>query len=611
VPTPVGSQSVVYNGKTYYADKAYISFQYLDAWITCNGQTTQVGTSRSGDIIELNSADVSSLRFPNLGVQYPVNFADFNTPIPQSAYQGISFCYYGECATIGQFSYAPILAVPAAVRALDSAWVNCGLAFDGVYDPPLALGTASVLDSSFGKPSTAQPESVPTTPAPPPNTGTPPPQQHDPPSTSRGVGDFIASVLGMTGGPQPAAATTAPAQGQIPQQGGGVTNVVAVTIGSGSDAQVISFLPAAVSLAPGSPPGSAAAGGNLVVIDGSTLSADGAAATVGGTVYSLGSDGLVASDVGGGAVTVPIPTSAGAGFPQSVPGEISVAPDGRSIVVGGQTVSLGGPAVTIAGTAYSLGPNGLAIATSVGGPAITIPVPQGGTLIPAQTIAGTPIYAQIASQGAVVVVGGQTLSVGGPPVTLPSGAIYSLGPNGLVVFSGGSTQIYPFSPSVLTVAGVSPIVATLAGHPVTGYALSASSGSPTMVIDGKTLSIGGPPVTISGTVLSLGTAGLVVGGSMTLPVSGTSTIPASASAMTSDSSSASSSSVTSASSSSPSSTSQAKAITTSKKSDGEVLRAPLAVFTLTLVFVFAIELIPNPFPLRHIQCLTTFMNVIA
>ena len=97
-----------------------------------------------------------------------------------------------------------------------------------------------MLDQSYGKSSTAQPVSVPTTPAPPPNTGTPPPQQQqpaatasanpgdgiasaimaglsnspnappggattaqqqqDPPSTSRGLVDYIASVLGMTGG---------------------------------------------------------------------------------------------------------------------------------------------------------------------------------------------------------------------------------------------------------------------------------------------------------------------------------------------------------------------------------------------------------------------------
>ena len=51
MPTPLATQSVVVNGSTFYADKAYISFQYLDAWISCNGQTTEVGSSRSQSVL--------------------------------------------------------------------------------------------------------------------------------------------------------------------------------------------------------------------------------------------------------------------------------------------------------------------------------------------------------------------------------------------------------------------------------------------------------------------------------------------------------------------------------------------------------------------------------
>ena len=636
-PTPVASQSVVLNGSTFYADKAYMSFQYLEAWITCGGYTTRVGPSLSGDIIELNSADMSSLRWPNVGLQYPVNFADFNSPVPLSAYEGISFCYFGECVTVGQFPYAPILAVPSAVRNLDPAWANCALAFNGVYDPPYALATEDILGSNSQPSSSAAPAGVPTTAAQPPATSAPPsPQQQaqsaGPTSSNLGnvistavlagfgggasnqqqqsqqaqqaqqqntqppaqnLGDVIASAIGMVAAPPEGSDTDSPFNDQEVPQSGGLQNSVSVTVGSGSNAQTVVFVPAAAaSPAAGSLPISVASNGQTAVVGGATLTQGGPPLTSNGAVFVLGSNGLVVSSSGPGGADAPVTIPPGAASSIPTPATVDAGAGGQVAVIAGSTLSAGGPAATIGGTVYSLGPNGL-VASSIGsGSPVTIPIPaaQPGSAAGAITIS---------PNGKSAVIGGSTVSQGGPAVTV-AGTIYSLGSSGLVVATqaGGPTITIPI-PQGGAGGTVIPIT-TIAGTPA--YGEVGSGGSPLVVIGGQTLSVGGPPATISGTVVSLGTAGLVVGGSTTLPVSGTSR-PASVSASTSSassspssssssspsSSSSSSSSVTSSSSSSSSTT------TTTKKSDGEMLHAPAASFSAVLAFAITVVLVLTAF----------------
>ena len=435
MPTPNASQSAVVNGSTFYANKAYMSFEYLEAWNACNGDTSIVGASHSGDIIELNSADVSSLRWPNLGVQYPVNFADFNTPIPLSAFEGISFCYYQECSTVGQIPYAPILAVPSAVRNLDPAWANCALAFNGVYDPPYALATQSVLGPNYQQASSsAMPESVPTNAAPP-VTNAPTPTQPQPQSaaaSNSNLGNVIASAIVADVGGQTTFPNVGASNQQQPQQQ--------------QQSQQQNPQPTTDNL------------GDII------------ASAVGMAVvdHDVSASNSPVNDQ-------ELPQSAGSAQPSGAgaAGAIAISPNGQSAIIGGNVASQGGPPVTVGGTIYSLGSSGLVVSNEGGGPAITIPIPQGnsgsGTIIPITTIAGTPAYGEVGFGGApLVVIGGQTLSLGGPPVTI-SGTVVSLGTSGLVV--GGSTTL------PVTVTSIPASVSALASSASSNPSRSSSSSS--------------------------------------------------------------------------------------------------------------------------------------
>lgn len=73
------------------------------------------------------------------------NFADLAEPVPDSIYNKQSRCMVSSNAwhnmgQIGDFScartesYAPIIAVPPEVRALDPAWESCQAWYGGLFD---------------------------------------------------------------------------------------------------------------------------------------------------------------------------------------------------------------------------------------------------------------------------------------------------------------------------------------------------------------------------------------------------------------------------------------------------------------------------------------------
>ncbi|KAF1813930.1 hypothetical protein P152DRAFT_513273 [Eremomyces bilateralis CBS 781.70] len=145
-----GQSGVVMNGTTFFVNSAYISFQYLLAGQYCDGSSSQIGGIYSSHLLAIPSASVSSMRFPNYGTAYRFNFADMNSPVPWSAYNGLTQCFIQQCQTLYYDDHKPVLAVPSAVRQLDPNWADCALDFDGLYDPPLALATATVLDGGRG-----------------------------------------------------------------------------------------------------------------------------------------------------------------------------------------------------------------------------------------------------------------------------------------------------------------------------------------------------------------------------------------------------------------------------------------------------------------------------
>lgn len=77
------------------------------------------------------------------------NFADFNYPVPWSAYRGQPGCVQpgnaSACATILD-KYAPAVAMPTWLTALQNAWTGCIVMSTGVYDPPIALQTKTSVE---------------------------------------------------------------------------------------------------------------------------------------------------------------------------------------------------------------------------------------------------------------------------------------------------------------------------------------------------------------------------------------------------------------------------------------------------------------------------------
>ncbi|KAK4553309.1 hypothetical protein LTR86_009609 [Recurvomyces mirabilis] len=255
---PDSGPSVVSNGQTYYENKAYISYQTAYASNSCG----RIGNTYAGGVVGLPSSSVYSISGYHgelYDYAYQVNFADFISPIPASAYYAMAQCSdSGNIKSLGSPNmvnnktlaqicrdpgyliydglFAPELAVPPAFRDLDPAWSNCLLSLNGLWDPPRALQPVSTEagPTTPGQGNTATssatPAQSPETPATTTTglsaTTTLPPAESQvvgsgwtssqgntaaaPPSSTANVGDVIASIIAMSGKP---ATETAPAQG--------------------------------------------------------------------------------------------------------------------------------------------------------------------------------------------------------------------------------------------------------------------------------------------------------------------------------------------------------------------------------------------------------------
>ncbi|KAG9237259.1 hypothetical protein BJ875DRAFT_540615 [Amylocarpus encephaloides] len=148
---------------------------------------------------------------------------------------------------------------------------------------------------------------------------------------------------------------------------------------------------------------------------------------------------------------------------------ISAAPGASIIVYKGQTLTSGGPPVTLAGTdiVATLGSSGL-IVQGPGGSIATYSVPQQAAASPAITsaaIIGT-VNGEVISVTAgasSIIVGGQTLKLGGPLVTLSNNEVLSLGPSGIVVQAPGGGVRTIGSASQTTALGPAVFIADIIG----------------------------------------------------------------------------------------------------------------------------------------------------
>lgn len=187
---------------------------------------------------------------------------------------------------------------------------------------------------------------------------------------------------------------------------------------------------------------------------------------------------------------------------------ISAIAGGSSAIIGSQTVFVGGPPVTISdGGVISLAPSSAGIVLSNSGSISTIYIPSPTTPVLSPTgqtlgvIAGQTISGNFLSSSQLL-IGSQTLSIGGAVKTLPGNQIASLGSSGLVIQApSGALTTYALPTSTPALIGI------IAGHTVTGVALGTSAA----VVGGQTLSVGGAVVTLAGNqVASLGVSALLV-----------------------------------------------------------------------------------------------------
>ncbi|EMR84743.1 hypothetical protein BcDW1_6599 [Botrytis cinerea BcDW1] len=143
-------------------------------------------------------------------------------------------------------------------------------------------------------------------------------------------------------------------------------------------------------------------------------------------------------------------------------------------------------------------------------PVSSSPIISANTPIPIATIASSVI--SVIPGDSMVVVGGQTASLGGAPITISS-SIVQLTPSGLIIAneneepSHSSIYIIPTTAAVVSAASPSKIV-TLAG----GEIISAIPDASTLIVAGQTITLGEPAITLSGSnsIVSLGSPGLVI-----------------------------------------------------------------------------------------------------
>lgn len=253
-------------------------------------------------------------------------------------------------------------------------------------------------------------------------------------------------------------------------------------------------------------------GYTAVLDDGVTLSVGGAATTLsGGQAVSLGSNSIVVNN-GGAATTANFqgsekPTNNQATFVDGGTTYTAIQTAGSgTAVLGGATLSPGGPAATLAnGETVSLGPAGVVLIDN--GKTSTVAFEAAPTFAQEATFAidGTTYTALGTGRPGTAVVDDQTLTLGGPSMTI-NGETISIGPGGPVIVDDGRTTTSPFNAATST-DWILEAVITAGSSILTAYSIAGKTGE--LVLDGTTLTQGGSAITINGEVFSLGRDGLV------------------------------------------------------------------------------------------------------
>ncbi|KAK5107369.1 hypothetical protein LTR62_001349 [Meristemomyces frigidus] len=486
---PDSGPYVVSGGHTFYQNKAYISFQTAYASNTCGA----IGSSYAGGIVGLPSSQVYSVsgyHFELYDYAYQVNFADFNDPIPASAYLAMYQCSEGgnngilgppnkvnnmtmDTCNRGDYLiydplYAPQLAVPPQFRDLDPAWSNCLLSLDALWDPPKALQPASAVAAvttpipAATTTTTASPVQTAQTPATTTAAATitsiPSPLPESKSSQSSSVPH--SSTLPSSQPSQPVIGSSQPAASQNPASSS------TQPVRSSSNSQVA---PAPQSSVATSQP----AGGNSVSPPLSSAS------------QSVDPAGVIASVLAGSSITssksvsASDPSVATTSQHSSVESASTGASGGSNIVVPPSAASAADPGTTV----VTVGSSTYKVATQANSE-------------------GSSAVVVAAGSSTVTLVAGQATSIGGQPVSAPSSG-------GAVIGSSGAAATV--APQTSSSPAISVVVQTNAQG--SSAVIVAISGSSVTLAPGGTTKIGGQAVSApssGGAVIGTGSSATTI-----------------------------------------------------------------------------------------------------
>ena len=233
-----------------------------------------------------------------------------------------------------------------------------------------------------------------------------------------------------------------------------------------------------------------------------TLKNGGPAITVSGTPVSL----APVSEITIGASTIPLSPPRVTAAPQLTVGGNPFSTDSAGeYVVGSSTLRPGSAAITISNTPIRIDSSSshLIVGLSI------IQLPPQSTPNAALHVGDTALPYSINSASNLIIAGSQTLTPGGPAITISNTPI-SLGPSATQLVVGSSTGTLPRN---------APSQALLSlGSTTLPYSINSASNL--LVIGSQTLTPGGPAMTISNTSISIGqSATQLVVGSSTLSLS--------------------------------------------------------------------------------------------
>ena len=237
-------------------------------------------------------------------------------------------------------------------------------------------------------------------------------------------------------------------------------------------------------------------------IDGSTISVDGPAATISGTVVSLGQNGVLI--IGSSTVSLLTPSDIYPIETYTVAGQ-TFTPNPSTFSIAGTTISAGGPAVTVDGTVVSLGQSGaLGIGSSTFDLSPLSYTPSKAYTAAGQTFTPNPSAFPIANT---------IISAGGPAATV-DGTTISLQPSGILLIGSSTISLLTTPPPTFSSSDID----------IDGFDVKAEFSS-IVIVNGMALTAGAAGVTLSGGTISLETGGaaLDIGtGRFALPTTGSS-----------------------------------------------------------------------------------------